>query len=52
MTDTTPAPAATPGDHTKPVQNVAFPSNGTQAHGYLAVPAGGSGPGVIVIQEW
>lgn len=33
-------------------QNVSFASNGTQAHGYLAVPASGSGPGVIVIQEW
>jgi len=35
-----------------PRQNVTFPSNGNEAHGYLAVPAGGSGPGVIVIQEW
>ncbi len=35
-----------------PRQNVTFPSNGNTAHGYLAVPAGGSGPGVIVIQEW
>lgn len=35
-----------------PRQNVTFPSNGDQAHGYLAVPAGGSGPGVIVIEEW
>ena len=35
-----------------PRQNVTFPSNGTTAHGYLAVPEGGSGPGVIVIQEW
>jgi carboxymethylenebutenolidase len=35
-----------------PRQNVTFPSNGSQAHGYLATPAGGSGPGVIVIQEW
>jgi len=25
---------------------------GTGAHGYLAVPEAGSGPGVIVIQEW
>ncbi len=33
-------------------QNVAFPSNGQDAHGYLARPASGSGPGVIVIQEW
>ena len=33
-------------------QNVTFPSNGNTAHGYLATPAAGSGPGVIVIQEW
>ena len=33
-------------------QNVTFPSNGSQAHGYLATPSSGSGPGVIVIQEW
>jgi carboxymethylenebutenolidase len=35
-----------------PRQNVTFPSNGGEAHGYLAVPGSGSGPGVIVIQEW
>jgi carboxymethylenebutenolidase len=35
-----------------PRQNVTFPSNGGQAHGYLATPSSGSGPGVIVIQEW
>ena len=29
-----------------------FPSNGTGAVGYLATPADGTGPGVIVIQEW
>jgi carboxymethylenebutenolidase len=33
-------------------QNTSFPSNGDQAHGYLAAPASGSGPGVVVIQEW
>lgn len=33
-------------------QNTTFPSNGSTAHGYLAVPASGSGPGVVVIQEW
>ncbi len=33
-------------------QNTTFPSGDAQAHGYLAVPAAGSGPGVIVIQEW
>lgn len=31
---------------------VTFPSNGSQAEGYLAKPASGGGPGVIVIQEW
>jgi len=35
-----------------PLQNVTFPSNGGTAHGYLAVPASGRGPGVVVIQEW
>ncbi len=31
---------------------VEFQSNGTTGQGYLAVPASGSGPGVVVIQEW
>ena len=31
---------------------VRFPSNGREAEGYLATPVSGSGPGVIVIQEW
>lgn len=31
---------------------VSFPSNGHDASGHLATPDGGSGPGVIVIQEW
>lgn len=31
---------------------VQFPSNGSTASGYLAVPRSGSGPGVIVVQEW
>ena len=35
-----------------PHQNVTFPSNGGEAHGYLATPDSGSGPGLIVIQEW
>ncbi|MHA3703331.1 dienelactone hydrolase family protein [Jatrophihabitans sp. YIM 134969] len=35
-----------------PYQNVTFPSNGGTAHGYLALPESGSGPGLIVIQEW
>jgi carboxymethylenebutenolidase len=33
-------------------QNTTFPSGGGTAHGYLALPAAGSGPGVVVIQEW
>ena len=31
---------------------VQFPSNGGTTSGYLATPAAGQGPGVIVIQEW
>ncbi len=31
---------------------IEFASNGSTAGGYLATPASGSGPGVIVIQEW
>ncbi|MFI6339266.1 dienelactone hydrolase family protein [Streptomyces sp. NPDC050535] len=33
-------------------QNVTFASAGATAHGYLALPPSGQGPGVIVIQEW
>ena len=33
-------------------QMVEFPSNGGTAQGYLAKPASGRGPGVLVIQEW
>jgi carboxymethylenebutenolidase len=35
-----------------PRQNVTFASNGGEAHGYLALPPEGHGPGLIVIQEW
>lgn len=35
-----------------PRQNTTFPSGSGTAHGYLALPESGSGPGVIVIQEW
>ncbi|GAB7189835.1 dienelactone hydrolase family protein [Kineococcus sp. NUM-3379] len=42
--------------HDNPRQNVTFPASradgADHAHGYLAVPAAGSGPGVIVVQEW
>jgi carboxymethylenebutenolidase len=31
---------------------VRYPSNGASSEGYLARPADGTGPGVIVIQEW
>ncbi|MDQ4501519.1 dienelactone hydrolase family protein [Sinomonas sp. ASV322] len=36
----------------RPFQNVTFESAGREAHGYLALPPAGSGPGVIVIEEW
>ncbi len=32
--------------------SVQFRSNGATADGYLAIPPAGSGPGVVVIQEW
>ena len=31
---------------------IEFPSNGSTDIGYLSVPEGGEGPGVVVIQEW
>jgi carboxymethylenebutenolidase len=31
---------------------VEFPANGTKTAGYLAAPAAGQGPGILVIQEW
>jgi carboxymethylenebutenolidase len=31
---------------------VSYPSNGGSSEGYLTLPGSGSGPGVIVIQEW
>jgi carboxymethylenebutenolidase len=33
-------------------ETVEFPSNGQTATGYLATPSSGSGPGVVVIQEY
>jgi carboxymethylenebutenolidase len=33
-------------------ETVSFASNGDTAGGYLALPASGSGPGVMVVQEW
>ena len=35
-----------------PRQNVTFPSGGGEAHGYLALPPSGQGPGIVLIQEW
>jgi carboxymethylenebutenolidase len=31
---------------------IEFPANGRKARGYLSKPESGSGPGVLVIQEW
>ncbi|MEV7023167.1 alpha/beta fold hydrolase [Kitasatospora sp. NPDC093558] len=39
-------------DHGGSRQNVTFPSNGRTAHGYLARPPQGVGPGLVVVQEW
>ncbi|WP_432495834.1 dienelactone hydrolase family protein [Kineococcus auxinigenes] len=40
--------------HANPRQNVTFDSasESGHAHGYLRVPRAGSGPGVVVVQEW
>ena len=35
-----------------PRQNMTFHSNGNEVHGYLVKPESGTGPGLIVIQEW
>lgn len=37
---------------TMPAEMIEFAVNGTNARGYLATPDGGSGPGIIVLQEW
>jgi carboxymethylenebutenolidase len=34
------------------MRNVTIPINGSEVDGYLALPASGAGPAVIVIQEW
>ncbi|MCM3688670.1 dienelactone hydrolase family protein [Kocuria rosea] len=44
--------ARSPAVETTPHQNVTFPSAEGRAHGYLAVPDSGRGPGVVVVQEW
>jgi len=41
--------AATPG---AAGQNMTFTHDGVTGQGYLAIPASGNGPAVIVIQEW
>lgn len=33
-------------------QELAYDSNNPEAHGYLALPAGGEGPGVLVLHAW
>ena len=33
-------------------EQIEFPSNGATGGGYLAEPSSGSGPGIVVIQEW
>ena len=33
-------------------ETVEFRSNGATASGYLVTPPGGSGPGIVVVQEW
>jgi carboxymethylenebutenolidase len=33
-------------------QTISFRSNGHMANGYLVTPPSGSGPGVLVVQEW
>ena len=33
-------------------ETVEFASNGNTASGYLVRPVGGSGPGIVVVQEW
>lgn len=35
-----------------PAEMIEFPANGHNARGYLATPEAGTGPGVIVLQEW
>ncbi|MDH6108997.1 carboxymethylenebutenolidase [Kitasatospora sp. MAP12-15] len=32
--------------------HVTFPGDGGRAHGYLALPPSGQGPGLLIIQEW
>jgi carboxymethylenebutenolidase len=52
MSDVLTSDERSPMTEANPRQNVTFPSNGRQAHGYLNKPDRGSGPGLIVIEEW
>src|SRR5207344_3638624 len=47
-----PSGAPTRGGQRMAGKMVEFPANGTTTAGYLAAPATGKGPGVLVIQEW
>src|SRR3954453_22946446 len=56
MADTTDAPGMTAdsrhGYVVRMSETVSFPSNGSDASGYLVKPESGGGPGLLVIQEW
>ncbi|GAB08829.1 putative carboxymethylenebutenolidase [Gordonia araii NBRC 100433] len=55
MTDTTADPDDLRGraiESDDSEHNVTFDSGGRTVHGFLKLPPSGSGPGVIVIQEW
>src|SRR5206468_6278720 len=50
-----PSPGTRPGHCSRTgeaMPQVEFKANGSTASGYLAVPDSGSGPGVVVLQEW
>ena len=47
-----PAPCPTGAGETGVGDGFRFQSNGDEVGGYLALPAAGRGPGVLVIQEW
>src|SRR3989441_9683739 len=51
-TDLLVTPAQIPVILPRMAETVEFRSNGNVASGYLAKPPSGSGPGVLVIQEW
>ncbi len=51
MTDHQDGPDGNPGG-SRAGAMVEFVANGSTAGGYLAVPESGSGPGVLVLQEW